>query len=134
MSWDSNIYYNTPEPWVKIAECEWGASYEFDTLCVWQNSETGEIRAAHDSGCCSCPTPFEYYESMDAATKIESVADLLNYLLSRDYAGPMGDYDGNTKGYPDRPAAVARDEQWAEMVARVHRALREDTTIHGVTA
>lgn len=128
-SYDTNIYYYPAEPWSVIAEAEWGASYEFDTLVVWQNRETGEVRAAHDSGC-SCPTPFEDYDSMEDTTKIESVQGLLDYVLSRDYAGPMGSYDSKTKSYSERTGALMIDEQWADVVAKVHRALREDTTIH----
>lgn len=125
-SYDTNIYYSTPEPWAKIAEAEWGESYEFDTLVVLQNRETGEIRAMHDSGC-SCPTPFEDYNGIDDTTKIESVDDLLRYLLSKEYAGPSPwRFSGAEK--LTREAVLAVDPEWADVVAKVHRALREDTT------
>jgi len=47
-----------------IADVEWSSgSYEFDQTVVWQHLETGQLYIASDSGC-SCPSPFESYDSI----------------------------------------------------------------------
>lgn len=50
--------------WDKIAEEDFGGSYEFDMLVVWRNRETGTVVYAEDSGC-SCPSPFESHDPDD---------------------------------------------------------------------
>jgi hypothetical protein len=44
-------------------------SYEFHTLSVWRDKETGRIYYASDSGC-SCPTPFENYTTLSSLTEL----------------------------------------------------------------
>lgn len=45
------------------------ASYSFDDLIVWRHIETGDVYYASDCGC-SCPTPFEDYDSLEKLTKV----------------------------------------------------------------
>lgn len=70
MSWDVNVYYN-PE---KCNLTQIGmlsdpdASWSFNDLVVWQHVD-GRIFYATDSGC-SCPTPFEDYNSLEDLTEV----------------------------------------------------------------
>ena len=61
----ANVYYN-PEKFglTVVGELNdpW-ASYDFNDLVVWKHEEGG-VYWATDSGC-SCPTPFETYNSLD---------------------------------------------------------------------
>lgn len=67
---------------------EYGLSYEFDDLIVWQH-ENGTLYWAKDYGC-SCPAPFEW------ATSLEE----LN-VLNRD---TFGEFEANVNDY-NAPAA-----------------------------
>lgn len=74
-------------------------SYEFDMLGVWRDDATGRLGWASDSGC-SCPSPFEDYNSFgdltllgdspDALRALEDEAwsTLLSYSESRNDAPP----------------------------------------------
>lgn len=44
--------------WVADAQMCSGLSHGFDEVALYQHRETGQLAAAHDSGC-PCPTPFE---------------------------------------------------------------------------
>jgi hypothetical protein len=48
-----------------------GQSYSFDLVAVWTVADdpTGRVYTATDSGC-SCPTPFEDFESLAALTPV----------------------------------------------------------------
>lgn len=53
--------YSHPEKYAlrTIGEVEWSdACYSFDLTVVWQDTSTGTLYFADDSGC-SCPSPFE---------------------------------------------------------------------------
>lgn len=47
------------------------ADYSFNDLIVWQYKD-GRVFYASDSGC-SCPSPFEDYQSMDELTEVSAV-------------------------------------------------------------
>jgi hypothetical protein len=81
MSYETNPYYN-PEKLglTQVAEVEYSSgSYEFDTRVVWR-TEGGALVTARDGGC-SCPTPFESYnsvpdlEAFDASAIIAEIDD-----------------------------------------------------------
>lgn len=57
-----NIYYNTKECGLKQVDCldQSDLSYEFNTLLVVEETQSGKMYWAQSSGC-SCPTPFEEY-------------------------------------------------------------------------
>ena len=44
-------------------------SYEFHILVLWQDVKSGKLYYAVDSGC-SCPTPFEDYQSLADLTPL----------------------------------------------------------------
>lgn len=50
------------------------ASYDFDDIILFRHIETGVLYYADDSGC-SCPTPFERYETLDDLTVLDHSAD-----------------------------------------------------------
>lgn len=79
MSWDSNPYYH-PEKFgleiVGTAELE-DEPYQFDLLVVWRDVD-GNLYYAHDTGC-SCPSPFEEFNSVDDLDKLISLDDLQEY-------------------------------------------------------
>lgn len=56
---DENPYYN-PEACglTQIGVADEDLCYEFNTLVVWRDNESGDLYWSSDSGC-SCPTPFE---------------------------------------------------------------------------
>lgn len=58
----SNIYYDTEKLGLAQVGCldEANLSYEFNTLLVIEEIQSGKMFWAHSSGC-SCPTPFEEY-------------------------------------------------------------------------
>jgi len=43
--------------------------YSFNILAVWKDIETGKYYKGEDSGC-SCPTPFEEFDSLADMTEI----------------------------------------------------------------
>lgn len=96
--------YDTPPPGTEIlVEYDWADDYEFNMIVVWRLIETGELRAAFDTGC-SCPQPFAgltWYEMLP----IKKVADL-DQLFQQTEVGDL-------------------DEGVAEIKAKVHRALRD---------
>ena len=90
-----------------LAEHDWAGDYEFSQVCVWRHVETGELRAAADSGC-SCPSPFGdlTWEGMAPIKRADDLRPLVESL-----------YDAKWDGGAD--AGVA------DLKAKVHRALRE---------
>jgi len=65
MEYENNVYY-APESWglELVGEIEYSSgSYEFDTRVIWKD-KNNQFFTARDSGC-SCPTPFEDYNSFD---------------------------------------------------------------------
>lgn len=93
--------YDTSPPGTEIlVEYDWAGDYEFDMIVVWRQVETGELRAAHDSGC-SCPNPFAGL-TWDGMLPIKEVSDLDE--LFRHTEGAEG---------------------IAEIKAKVHRSLRD---------
>ena len=72
MSYDSNIYYHPEKHGLTVIDSLEHSSgfYEFDTHIAWVHTD-GRVFLAHDSGC-SCPTPFENYESLDDLTQVTS--------------------------------------------------------------
>ena len=85
-TFDANPYYS-PEKCglilVGVLE-DPDASYDFSTVIVAKDVETGKLYAAHDSGC-SCPTPFESINSLDAMTQIASLSDLDRFIADVPY-------------------------------------------------
>lgn len=70
MSWENNIYGHPENYGLQIFKVlEENLSYEFNMLVVWKN-EKGEFFWAQDSGC-SCPSPFENYNSVSDLYKID---------------------------------------------------------------
>lgn len=79
----SNIYYSPEKYGLRtIGEVDFSSgSYEFDTLVVWQDVETGRLYYAEDSGC-SCPCPFDY-TTRETITPLANVDELRSRLKHR---------------------------------------------------
>ena len=80
MVYEKNVYY-APETWglELVGEIEYSsASYEFDTRVIWKD-KNNQFFTARDSGC-SCPTPFEDYETFDDLEKptLKTLIDEIN--------------------------------------------------------
>ena len=70
---NSPYYYPEKFDLVPVGEIEMSEPcYSFDTVVVWRHTPTGDVYTARDSGC-SCPTPFEDYDSLEQLTKLTSV-------------------------------------------------------------
>ena len=84
---DGKKHWGKPNPEYEPAECglellatlECGGSYEFDTTHLWRDIATGKFFVAHDEGC-SCPTPFEGFNSLSAMTEVSSAEDVKCFL------------------------------------------------------
>lgn len=72
MSWDENVYYQPEKFGLKVlAEMEFGEpNYSFDTRVLWLHEESGVLYTARDSGC-SCPTPFELFDSIEKLERVD---------------------------------------------------------------
>lgn len=95
MSWNSNPYYN-PEKigLVTIAQLDLREpDYSFDMVVVWRHTETGQLYWAHDSGC-SCPSPFEDYDSLSDLTPLssESYDELKRFVADSYQAGERASF------------------------------------------
>jgi len=67
--WEKNPYYNPEALGLEIVEqLNPYLSYEFDMVVVWREVESGNLYWAADAGC-SCPTPFEDYNSVESLNK-----------------------------------------------------------------
>lgn len=79
-------YYSVPKGWSILVEHDWAGDWEFAMVVVWRNDQTGELRAAADSGC-SCPTPFGDLELEDAkligSPRLTSTAPIPALRISR---------------------------------------------------
>lgn len=66
-----NPYYEPEEMGLEIVSQldEQNLDYEFNTLCLWKEISTGNLYWAHSSGC-SCPTPFEEYDTIASLTPL----------------------------------------------------------------
>lgn len=78
--------YGSPEKYGlrTIGEVEWGdACYSFDLTVVWQDTTTGALFYADDSGC-SCPSPFEDTgrDQLNAIDKPQTFIDHVNQRIS----------------------------------------------------
>lgn len=73
--YDKNVYYH-PEMWdlTPVAECEKEPDYDFEIVALWKHKD-GKHYAAASAGC-SCPTPFEEYNSLADLVEVRSVDDL----------------------------------------------------------
>lgn len=63
--YDDDLYYNPEKFGLRtVGEVEWeGASYEFHLTAVWYHEGEQRFYWASDSGC-SCPSPFETFNSL----------------------------------------------------------------------
>lgn len=79
--YDHNVYYNPEASGLTlIGELEdENANYSYDTLIVIRDDVTGNLYAAHDSGC-SCPTPFEDVRSFSDMTEIKTLDDVKDFV------------------------------------------------------
>lgn len=65
----NDVYYKPENYGLKIVDTyEADIGYEFDMVTVWED-ESGALFWAADSGC-SCPSPFEDYNSKDSLTPL----------------------------------------------------------------
>ena len=81
-----NPYYDYEKLDLEMFEVnEPDMSYEFNTLCFWSTGD-GRVFSASDSGC-SCPIPFENYES----ETIEGVLQQLERVGSLEQAEQIFD-------------------------------------------
>lgn len=94
MSYETNVYYNPEKYGLEVVtEVEWSEPcYSFDTTIVWKKGK--KFYWASDSGC-SCPAPFEDYNSLDdleSGTKMAVIKDLqarLEDWYDADFASPQ---------------------------------------------
>lgn len=65
-----DVYYNPEDYGLEIVgEVDWsGGFYQYDLTVVWQD-EKGQFYIGDDAGC-SCPSPFEYVNSLEVLTKV----------------------------------------------------------------
>lgn len=108
--YDNNPYYH-PEALsleiVGVLEFS-DLDYQFDTRIVWRHIESGVFYTARDSGC-SCPCPFEDYNSLEDLTVLNSWDDLLDEIE----AEKSSEYGGN----PDF------ENESAEFIGNVRRVM-----------
>lgn len=85
---ESNVYYNPDDSGLTlVGELEDdNASWSFDTLIVLREDISGNLYAAHDSGC-SCPCPFEDVRSFSDLTRIRSVVELEQFVKAHEISG-----------------------------------------------
>lgn len=61
-----------------IAWIDTAGDYEFDTVIILKDSDTGKYFAGHDSGC-SCPIPFEDMNDLSDWTEIHSKNEAIDF-------------------------------------------------------
>lgn len=69
--------------------------YSFDTLCVWRRDSDGALFYATDRGC-SCPSPFEDFETIESLTPIKDAATFereMDEWAGKDPYDPQGKAD-----------------------------------------
>jgi hypothetical protein len=94
------------------------ACYSFDDLIVWQHTD-GRIFWAEDSGC-SCPSPFEHFNSLDDLNPLTEDSWSIFEAAVRNHCAPWDDEKHAVNPEGDT-------EQWAEKVellSKVSKALR----------
>lgn len=70
----------TLETLTLVTDFEWSDEpYEFDLTRIYHHPDTNQIFYAHDSGC-SCPMPFEDFNSIDDYTKADSLQAMFDVL------------------------------------------------------
>lgn len=76
-SFNGNLYYAHERLGLtKVGELEDPeACYSFSTVAVYKENKTGALYGAHSEGC-SCPTPFEEFDSLADMVPIRSEADV----------------------------------------------------------
>ena len=110
--WGKNIYSN-PEVYglTVLDSIEWAdESYQFEMTVLWHDPETDACYVADDSGC-SCPAPYEEYESIGDLTKIERLQDLIDHLAEgATKYGKQGEVADMVRAYRERPVKVTSED------------------------
>ena len=84
--------YNYPPDGLEIlVSHDWAGDWEFEMIVVWKHKDTGELRAAYDSGC-SCPTPFGdlTWEKMLPVSEVDDLEPLFHKVFHDAYP-PKGE-------------------------------------------
>ena len=63
---------------IEIGRIDTGEEYEFDTVIILKDPDTGKHYAGHDSGC-SCPIPFEYMTDLADWTETHSKTEAVDF-------------------------------------------------------
>jgi hypothetical protein len=103
MSYEKNAYYH-PEALglTLVAELEYSdACYQYDTRVVWEKD--GALYTARDSGC-SCPTPFENYNSLESLERAD-YAQLESEVKSERYVG-NSNFDSDSREFLSKVSAA----------------------------
>ena len=84
--------YFSPEKWglELLAEVETGGSYEFCTSLLFRHSATAVVYVVQDAGC-SCPTPFEWVESLSDMVEPQTEDEVARLLGSHHYDLTLAD-------------------------------------------
>jgi hypothetical protein len=70
MNFNNNPYYSPELCGLEIfTSIDTAGSYEFDIFVIWKKLDDNTLWYAQDSGC-SCPTPFEDFNSLSDLTPI----------------------------------------------------------------
>ena len=104
---ETNVYYNPDKHGLEVvADLElYEQDYSFDTVVAWRHVESGDVYWAHDSGC-SCPSPFEDYNSIESLTKL-SFENYWELEIATDHC-----YQPNARADFLRKVALALDGKW----------------------
>lgn len=80
-SYDTNFYYHPDKSGlIPVGEIEWDhESYQFNITCLWHHPETERFFMASDTGC-SCPTPFEGFNTLEQLEHVVSLNNLKSFL------------------------------------------------------
>lgn len=109
--YDTSVYYSPDKHDLEVVgDLElYEPNYSFDTVVAWRHVPTGEVYWAHDSGC-SCPSPFENYNSVSDLTKIssENFSDLEEFVAHA--------YDANARADFLRKVSLAIAGEWKRAV------------------
>lgn len=78
-SWQGNDVYNNPEAFntqiVGSFELD-NESYQFDTILVLKDMDSGKFYVLHDAGC-SCPEPFDMFTTKESLGRLFSVHEAI---------------------------------------------------------
>lgn len=88
--YDKNVFYNPEAHGLRVvAELEFSnGCYQFDTRVVWEKD--GALYTARDSGC-SCPTPFEDFNSVESLERVD-----ISFLEGEISNERTSSYEGNS--------------------------------------